>query len=329
MENYLAHQLNTLNLLSHINVEDYDYEKVGSYVIKKVEAGELVDLGDARFTSEKGEQDDLAVTDVFRISLEGYYYYGVIQFIGCYGAIGGYRLLVFDENYQKSRPIICEHKGLGKLFDYCEDYMGVFFVHPNEGTPVEHLMSLLEIAEELEDAAYGYFDFEDEVNHTKVVVGEDDVCIYSDSEPNEEEREAFEEVVADMIILDNIINNPKPEDFEVVMDLIDEYEAHEIYDYEGIKPICGCVVSKFAEMIEEEADDPAFAYDFAFSSFADDLENIDLFEDEVVEHLFYINTYLQVCFMTTEEVKTLAEAMKTYLKWYYEIELVQADKQVA
>ena len=316
--------LTTLNLLSHFDVKDFEFKKIKDYVLRKIKEDEIVDLEDARFTSENGEQKDLRLTDVFEFCLDGYEYYGVIQSMGCYEEMSGYRLFVFD-GY--SRPIICNHKGLGKLFDYCEDDMAIFFVHPNEATPVQHLMNLIELADELEDAAYGYFDFNEPLELTRAEVDGNNVKVYDPHGMDKDEQKTVEEVVVDLLILDRILRQPKPEDFHTISKLITQHDANEVFAYEGINPVNCQWVSVLLKEIEN-LDHPKFAYKVVFEDLYNTLKYEDVKKEEVVDGMFYVNTHLQVCPMTTNEVKILAEALKIYLKWYYELEVIQVERKI-
>lgn len=321
----LQKELNTLVLLSQFSLGEFDYEKIQDYVVQKIKAGDVVELENARFTSEVGEQKEVGVSDVFEINLEGYWYHGVIQYIGECEEKHAYRLLVIQEG---CRPIICNHKGLGKLFDYCEDYQAVFFVDCVETNPFKHLMALIEKAEALEELAYGYFDFDGPVELTRVEVEQNNVSVLSAPSEMLEDRSTFRQVVGDILYLDHIIERNFAEDFDEVMAMIDYYEADGLFDYEGIRPVCGCEVTEFIEQAEK-TDNPEFIYDMVFTDFYDVLLGGYLDEKNVVEHAFYFNTYLQLQPITTEEVKALAEALKTYLKWYYEVDVIRLEEKIA
>ena len=318
-------ELETIQLINQIDVDDYQFKALRNYAIAQVEAKNTTSLEDATMNMVLiGEQEEL-VSDIFFIDLEGYGYHGMIHEIGKVNDKMGYRVMFVDS--ETSYPIICNHDGLGKLFDYCEDHQGIFFID-SYMDPIEHLVFLADLQEELNHQVYGYYDFDEYEPLSPVIVTETDVLI-GKKRCAVDDHQAFEEAIADMIFLSKVKENPEVEHFGMIMDLIEIHEAEQIFDYYGINPFCGCQLAEIVESFEEKPEEWMVFAKHALMDHIEALENGWCDEDEIVDHAFYFSTYLRVEPITLEEVKKLAEALFTYLKWLYEVELKFETKKVA
>ena len=244
----LQKELNTIRLISKTNLDAFRFEALRNYAIKQVTADKDVSLDQAQMHLISIEGQKESISDVFSVEIGGYRYYGMIHKIGMVEDKIAYRMIAVD--VIGGYPVICEHEGLGKLFDYCEDHQGVFFINPKETTPIDYVKKLVKQQDLLEYGAYGFYEFDQCPPLTQVIVNNFDVLI-NESEGDIFDKELFEQAIADMVLLKQIQENPHVDHFQQIMEMIEDYSAYSLCDYYGIKPFCGCKLAEAIESFEE------------------------------------------------------------------------------
>ena len=322
----LKKELEAIRLVNQIDVDHFRLDALRNYAIEQVKADKEIPLEEATMqTLLIGDQKE-CVSDVFPLNMGGYGYYGMIHKIGKVEDKVAYRMIAVDlcEGY----PIICLHEGLGKLFDYCEDHQGIFFVDHKQTSPATHLAKLVKEQDDLEYAAYGFYDFHHCPRLTQVKVNGDKISIKARRGDNHDPEE-FEQAVMDMILLNKIKQDPQAGHFALIMEMIEDYGAEYLFDYYGIKPFCGCQVAEAIESFEDGSEEWHTFFKHALIDHLEAIENEWYDEEEIVDHAFYFSTYLRLEPITLFEVEKLAEALNLYLRWYFEIDLIIEDKKVA
>lgn len=303
-----------------------DWELTEAYLKDAFAAGVIPDLEDLGEEFEWIVMEDYELSPVFQVdsAIFPFKYAFVEREYQIGNEVAVCALHTFDSDGEPC--YLEEFAGFIAGFSLAFEERTLFFVKTEEQTIKERVIGCLKMGKEWfqlgranrpRGAAWDYYvtqkGLELQVNQLK---------------PSACDREALEGAVLFVIDLNKIIEDPQPEDFYQVHQLIKDLGVEFLYPYYGMTPINQMEFDQIQQALDQDLDPFSAAKQVVFEEFEEQQqirEEEGLGWDDCVPGQYSITTDLSIHPIQLNDVIALAECVQAFLKAFYGFEFeVQA-----